>query len=155
MGANDGQYAGSCANGYLGEIISFEPLSGAFAELEGNASADPHWQSWHVALGPSPGQADLKVSGKSASSSLLNMADRHIEVHPGSGFVAVEQVEVATVDSLGLLEAHRAETLLKLDVPGYEEPVLRGAKESLTNVRLVECELTVVPLYEGSPSWGT
>jgi len=155
VGANTGQYATELRDwGYRGEIISFEPLSAAFAQLELNASADPHWHCRRIALGPSPGRADLKVAQNSVSSSLLSMADRHVDAQPDSAVVAVEQVEVVALDSLGLLEAYKGETLLKLDVQGYEEEVLRGAGESLANVRLVECELTVAPLYEGQALLG-
>src|SRR5580704_2367040 len=59
IGANCGQFAQQCrANGYRGEIISFEPASSAHASLVLAAAADPLWTvADRVALGATNGEA--------------------------------------------------------------------------------------------------
>jgi Methyltransferase FkbM domain len=38
-------------------------------------------------------------------------------------------------------------TLLKLDVQGFEDRVLRGAEALLPGISLIECEVSLEPLY--------
>ena len=42
-----------------------------------------------------------------------------------------------------------SKTLLKIDVQGYEDRVLRGARKVLRKVDYVLVEVSVAPLYEG------
>lgn len=151
VGANIGQYASLVrSRGYQGRIVSFEPLSIAFAELQKSAQADPAWQVLNVALGTVQTTAMLNVAGYSESSSILPMCDRHVAALPQSAYVRSEAVTVVPLD---LLESQfvRANDVvwLKLDVQGYEMQVLEGAEHTLRAVRLIEMELSLVPLYEG------
>jgi hypothetical protein len=38
---------------------------------------------------------------------------------------------------------------IKLDVQGYEQTVLDGAMQAIARTRVVESELSLIPLYEG------
>jgi hypothetical protein len=38
---------------------------------------------------------------------------------------------------------------LKIDSQGYEHHVIQGAKPLLDSIKLIECELSLTPLYEG------
>jgi hypothetical protein len=40
---------------------------------------------------------------------------------------------------------------LKIDTQGYEAEVLKGASRLMPRVRALECELSLVPLYDGQP----
>src|SRR5689334_2580098 len=52
VGANGGQYGMLLRrDGYSGAIVSFEPLSSAYRELEKTRGGDPGWQSRNLALG--------------------------------------------------------------------------------------------------------
>jgi hypothetical protein len=52
VGANVGQFGESLrAGGFLGKIISFEPLSAAYEALAVKAEADGNWDTHHFALG--------------------------------------------------------------------------------------------------------
>jgi FkbM family methyltransferase len=151
VGANDGAYARALrAAGYRGRICSFEPLSEAFQRLQSAAAADPRWECRPLALGPAPAVAELNVAGNSSSSSLLAMTERHLRGAPESAFVDTETVEVAPLDSLrGTLWRPGERLFLKLDVQGYELSVLEGARATLGDVRVLQVELSLVPLYEG------
>jgi FkbM family methyltransferase len=155
VGANAGQYAQRLRRaGYHKRIVSFEPLSAAFAELERAAAGDPAWEARRLALGDEDGSAEIHVSANSWSSSLLEMGDRHLASAPDSAYTGTETVPVARLDSIWddlVREGERV--FLKLDVQGFEMRVLRGAAGHLDRVAGVQAELALTPLYEGDSPW--
>jgi FkbM family methyltransferase len=153
VGANVGQYAEALrASGFRGRIVSFEPTSVAFAALEQNAARDESWSCERLALSDRDGDQSINVSGNSWSSSLLPMTPGHIRAAPHSAYIGSETVRTSRLDSLtqGLFD-RETRAYLKLDVQGHELSVLRGADEALEQVPVLECELSVISLYEGQP----
>jgi FkbM family methyltransferase len=151
VGANAGQYVADIRQyGYRGKIISFEPLSSAFEQLKRTSAADGAWEVHHTAIGDSPGEATLNVAGNSTSSSLLPMMESHRSVAPESNYTGGETVQIQTLDGIGSRMIRPQDVVwLKADVQGYELAVLRGAKTLLPRVVGIECEMSLIPLYEG------
>jgi FkbM family methyltransferase len=147
-GAADGGWAEQCRrSGFTGRIVSIEPRSAAFAELERRSAADPDWTIHRVALGSEPGTVDLHVSPEGMASSVLPLG-RQVEIEPSHAYIATETVPLARLDDLsGIREDDAA--YLKVDVQGYELPVLEGAAATIGRAAAVELELSFVPLYEG------
>ena len=147
VGANAGQYASRLREqGYEGAILSFEPLQEAYDRLEAAAAKDPEWGTMRIALAEHAGTASIHVSANSYSSSLLPITDRCVDAAPDAAYVGTELVDVTALD---LLELPPGIAMLKLDVQGSESSVLRGARETLRRVQVVEVELSLVPLYDG------
>jgi FkbM family methyltransferase len=153
VGANRGQYARDLRKaGYGGGIVSFEPLPEAFSRLSDAFSSDPHWQGLKLALGEQDGSAIINVAGNSVSSSILEMSAAHLAAAPSSAYVDSLTTDVARLDTLAGDVLGKAERVfLKIDVQGYELSVLRGAQQTLEQrpIRAIECELSLVPCYEG------
>ncbi len=151
IGANVGQYATWLREaGYADQILSFEPLSQAYAALAQRASNDPKWRAFHMAIGAADGEAEINVAANSESSSLLAMTDAHTRAAPSSQYVSTERVSVRTLETaVKDLLPPGVRTLLKMDTQGYEESVIRGAGKILERVDLIECELSLTTLYEG------
>jgi FkbM family methyltransferase len=151
VGANAGIYGGEIREiGYRGRIVSFEPLSQAFAALAGRAARDGKWEAVNAALGAEPGQAVLNVAGNSWSSSLRPMLDVHLAAAPESRYVGTETVRVDTLDAVFARHVRPDDRVwLKIDTQGYERDVLSGAAESLPRIETVEVEMSPMGLYEG------
>jgi FkbM family methyltransferase len=156
VGANKGQFAKEIRSaGYQGEIVSFEPLSSAHAELLASASEDPLWQvADRVAVGARKQAVRLNIAGNSVSSSVLPMSELHRSAALNSGYIAAEDVGMDTLDQLARDYSGRAERpFVKIDAQGYEWEILDGATETLRRAHGVQCELSLADLYRGQRDW--
>jgi FkbM family methyltransferase len=153
VGANDGSFGVELRrHGYRGRIVSFEPQADAFGRLERRAADDPDWTCRRVALGSSAGEGVLNVSENSSSSSLLGIAAAHVQSAPESAYVGVEDVRVTRLDDVATaLLRPEDRVAIKVDTQGYELEVLRGGQETLGRAALVDCEVSLLPLYDSAP----
>ncbi|MBU5612536.1 FkbM family methyltransferase [Geomonas azotofigens] len=154
VGANTGQFARHLRSiGYHGRIICFDPLSEAHAALVKLARRDPALiVAPRQALGESSGEVEIKVSANLESSSILPVSDAHLRAEPRVRTVAVEKVPMRRLDDAVLSYLSPSDRVfLKIDVQGYELPVLRGAERVLGQVLGVQLELSLQPLYQGEP----
>jgi FkbM family methyltransferase len=156
VGANRGQFASLIRKtGFKGVIVSFEALPDVHSLLSVAAASDPHWIiAPCAALGGRQGHTEIRVSRNSVSSSVLPMHPAHIEAAPDSVYIASHTVRMERLDDLApdLVPAH-GDLMLKIDTQGYEKEVLKGATALLQRVGVIQVEMSLVPLYEGAPSF--
>lgn len=128
VGANEGQYGELIRRlGYHGRIVSYEPVSAAFAALHERASADPRWTVVQSALGATTGTRLIAVTESSVSSSFFRPTEEVTRIAPTTRVVAEEEVTIARLDDT--LPAHLKSDdalLLKIDTQGTELEVLEG-----------------------------
>jgi len=152
VGANTGQFGLELRRqfGYPGRIVSFEPLSAAFAKLQRAARGDSDWRVLQIALGDVPGAQTIHVAGNSESSSILEMLALHVDAAPNSRYTGQETIQVETLDSVfDQFCADAKNIYLKIDTQGYEAQVLRGAARSLERIDMIQVEMSLAPLYAG------
>ncbi|MHB8637151.1 MAG: FkbM family methyltransferase [Fimbriimonadaceae bacterium] len=154
IGANTGSFAVSTRHsGYRGLLVSFEPLEEAHRILVKAAANDPLWLvAPRIALGREDGETVIHVSANSVSSSLLPMADAHVNAAPESKYVGDDKVLVRRLDEVAkelVPDVASKGLMLKIDTQGYEFPVLEGSKELLEHTRVIQLELSLTELYEG------
>lgn len=151
VGASTGQYATEMRDfGYRGRIVSFEPLTSAYAELQRNARYDSLWEAVNIALADRDGEMEINVSANSHSSSIRQMLPEHVRSAPESVFIGKEVIVCRCLDSIIHKYYRVAERLyLKVDTQGYEQNVIQGATESLEQIVGMQLELSLVALYEG------
>lgn len=151
VGANTGQYARGMRNvGVTGRIISFEPLSSAYAALAEAAQGDSSWIVQNIALGDRDGEGEINIAGNSQSSSLLEMLPAHLERTPQARTIGTERIQIRRLESImpDLLRSGDR-PFLKIDAQGYERAVIAGAGARLADFVGVQMELALIPLYAG------
>jgi FkbM family methyltransferase len=147
VGANGGQFALACIGAQsIQSVVSFEPLAEAARKFTMSVR-DHRVQLREIGLGSEPGLATLHISNRDDSSSLLRITDVQSATFPGTERSAERTVRISTVDS-EFPNIH-GQTLLKIDVQGFELEVLRGAQRSLHNIDWVLCEVSFREFYEG------
>lgn len=156
VGANEGQYVGSLRErGYVGRVVSFEPLSSAYGRLSEAARGDPAWTVHRrCAIGASDGEISINIAGNNVSSSVLPMLSSHTDAAPESRYIGSEQVPLARLDTVAPAYLGDAKSVfLKIDTQGFEASVLDGAAQLLQRCRAVQLEMSLVPLYDGQQLW--
>jgi FkbM family methyltransferase len=149
IGANRGQFALVARRCFpKARIISFEPLAGPAERYRTALGDDPLTSLHQVAIGPATAIATMHVAAEDDSSSLLPITQLQEQLS-GTREIAIETIDV---DSL----AHRIKeddlhqpALLKIDVQGYELPVLKGCDALLSRFSQVYVECSFVELYKG------
>lgn len=157
VGANEGQFARSLRAIYAGDIISFEPVSAAFAKLASAAAGHPRWQVHNFALGSEPGEQTIHITNRSVFSSLLKSNEFSAQrFGEEAQQVREERIQIRRLDSF--LEQHVPEVstrriFLKMDTQGYDSKVFAGLGRYAQYVFAMHSELSVIPLYEQMTHW--
>jgi FkbM family methyltransferase len=157
VGANVGQFAQALrAIGYTSRIISFEPQEEPFRVLARAAAADPAWEARNMALGDASESRELGIAHSTVFSSFHVPAATQPLAHFSQDNV-IERHQVVDVGRLDTvvdelsLRALLPRTLLKCDTQGHDRAVLEGMRY-IAEVALLQVELSVVPLYDGTPT---
>jgi FkbM family methyltransferase len=160
VGANRGQYYEFLRQqvGYLGQVISFEPVPHLAEALRQRAANSRHWQVEGRALGSASGSLNFNVMRNTEMSSFLQPDHSRVGdlFSEHSAIEQVVQVEVATVDTIlpDVLSRFRCKNVyLKMDTQGFDLEVIKGAGASLTGVAALQTEISMTALYTGMPSF--
>ncbi|WP_169315739.1 FkbM family methyltransferase [Haliscomenobacter hydrossis] len=150
VGANIGQYARKMrAYGYNKKIISFEPLHSAFEQLKIVAAKDNNWILNNYALGDEDVKSVINISDNSYSSSILNILPTHLDSAPQSKYIAKEEIEIKKIDTIFDSFCNNGDNVMvKIDTQGYEKNVIDGATASLDKIKVIQLEMSILPLYE-------
>lgn len=150
VGANRGQFClYSLARFPSATILAFEPIPDAVAHLEALYAHEDRVEVMPFALGNTEGDVDMHLSAREDSSSLLPVGKRQISLFPGTAEVGTVRAQVKRLDSVLDTRTVEAPALLKIDVQGFELPVLRGAERSLRLFDQVLIEASFTELYDG------
>jgi FkbM family methyltransferase len=156
VGANSGGYGMELRRfGYKGSIVSFEPLEDAYQSLLRSSEDDSHWTIHpRTAIGDFEGNIQINIAGNSTSSSVLPMKELHSTVAEQSKYIGIIDTPITTLDTAvhDYLSASSV-PFVKIDTQGYEWKVLNGASKILKLLKGIQCEISLVPLYEGQHLW--
>lgn len=133
------------------EIHAFEPIPKRAGKLRNKYAATSEVNVHARALGESDAPAQLNVTVGNPFSSLLSPLDFMANSYMGRATVAdtvdVEQVRLDTV-------LQQSPGFMKLDVQGYELPVLQGCGAMLHEVGAVFVEMCETKRYNGESDSG-
>jgi len=155
VGAHVGEFGSALRRaGYSGPIISFEPVNDYFKRLEAVAALDPKWWVYRAALGRDTGDRPMNVMDGTGSS-FLSPNQYAMRCWPEWHSAYVEKVPMRRLSGMMEMFFPRigvSRPFLKLDTQGYDIEVFRGAGDRINEILGIQCELSLIPLYEGMPS---
>jgi FkbM family methyltransferase len=154
VGANTGQFARQISKIFpQAKMYCFEPLPEPFKALERWAlEQDGRVKTFNVALGESEGTVEMFFHAKhSSSSSLLASTAITKTYYPLTESQIPVRVKLTTLDNAlsSVIRLLKPEILLKLDVQGYEDRVIRGGSKTLNLATACVLEVSVDTLYYG------
>ena len=159
VGANTGQFARHISTLFPGaHVFCFEPLPGPYKELNHWAKGQKHGKvtALNIALGAQEGTLEMYCHVEhSPSSSFLRATNICKKHYPFTQKQVSIPVKLMTLDKwITSLTTHPVpETLIKLDVQGYEERVIRGGQKIFTNARACIVEICLDKLYGDQASF--
>jgi FkbM family methyltransferase len=138
VGANTGQYGLQLKSRIPGiELHSFEPSHTAFEKLKKVASVYENWKVYHLGLGSECTELELfAMEAGSASASLL----KRDLTFGREEFIKSEMVQIETLDRFLSNNPLIRPNILKLDVEGFELRCLEGAKDSISQLQIIQFE---------------
>jgi len=149
VGANIGQFALEARTHFPEATIhSFEPVRTTFDQLAKISQGNPLWHSYQLALSSEKCVRAMHVHvDHSSSSSLLESTPTEAILFPST--IVKRDVNCVTLDEWAsdMSASLTSDVLLKMDVQGHEDSVLRGARETLRHVDVIITEVIIETLY--------
>lgn len=159
VGANVGQFGSALRNsGYDGRIVSFEPVSRVFDELNMRALNDDDWHTYNFALGSENECKEINVASASVLSSFKSLSEyaKSDFLDNKDNIENTEDVQIRRLDDIFkdlTSDLSNPRIFLKLDTQGYDLEVLKGAFESIRIISGLQTEMSVTPIYEEMPGY--
>jgi len=155
IGAHTGQFAKEI-RGKLPQamIYSFEPLKDCYQDLVRNMSQDQNFEAYNFALGEAEIKQEINRSVYSPSSSLLTMGNLHEEMYPHTKGGIKENIEVKRLDDVFNDIVLEKEILVKIDVQGYEDKVIKGGFNLISRAKVAFLEVSFFELYKRQALFG-
>jgi FkbM family methyltransferase len=152
IGANIGDYAEFMAR-FLSvqKTYAFEPLPSCLASLQAKRATIPDLKIFNVALADRPGKKVLYHNGYDPASSLLRVTDLSKHLFPQTAVETPVPVEVTTLDRALAGEELPGEIMVKMDVQGLEDKVIRGGRKTFARAKYVLVEMSFQPMYQAQP----
>ena len=102
-----------------------------------------------MALGEEFGVRTFLRSSFSPSSSFLPMSDLHKRIAPNSAVSESCEVRIERLDDVAEQLDLQSDVLVKIDVQGFEDAVLRGGERTIRKAKMLILEACFFELYHG------
>jgi len=152
VGANVGEFTAIFAELFPeAQIYAFEPLPDCFTELQQIAERYEKVKIFNLALGNSEESCEFNKSSWAPASSLRSMGELHKQNYPHSARTEKVNVPIKQLDRV--LEGINlsGNTLIKIDVQGFEDEVIKGGRDTIGKAKVLIIECSFKSLYENEP----
>ena len=152
IGANTGDYAEFLDRFFQpAAIYAFEPLTSCQPRLQQLAERLGHMQVFQIALDDHEGEETFWENDYGPSSSLLHVSDIHKQAFPHTENESQATAKVARLDDILDVSTLGRDILIKIDVQGVEDRVIRGGRAVFSAAEMVLIEMSFLPMYEQQP----
>ncbi len=150
VGANSGQFVNYFGPHLPGvKFHSFEPIKSVFEQLNKNVS-EYNVVTYNLGLGSSNEEMEINVNTFSPSSSILELTELHkSNFKQAKEIVAKERIQIKKMDDVFENISLKDNVLLKIDVQGFEEEVIKGGLNVIDRSHIIVIEVCYTPLYKG------
>ena len=132
-------------------IYAFEPVVEVFDNLNLKFRGSKNIFLFNTAIGNIDGNIDFFQNEYTHSSSVLQIGEKHVNEFPFTKNFVKKNVLISRLDSI-FKEINLAKpVLIKIDVQGYEQEVISGARKVLSIADFVIVEVSFFELYDNQP----
>lgn len=148
IGANTGNFAAEYA-ALLPQatIYSFEPIPSVYKQLV-ETTKGLNVKTFNYGLGDKTETLSINVNEFSPSSSILELADLHKDNFKNALKTNKETISIKELDKAFSIADFEKNILVKIDVQGFEDKAINGAKAIMAQCKLVLIEMTFKELYK-------
>lgn len=132
-------------------IIAFEPLPSCFAQMNELMESCSKYQGLNIGLGDEETTIEMAQNAHSPSSSFLELDDMHKSAFPYATKSGTAQVRVRRLDDVANELKITPNTMIKVDVQGFEDKVIAGGLKTFSDAKVLLLELSFQHLYQGQP----